>query len=470
VGHQARKQRIGSPSTGGERLHFSVSFEQIQLRCAEHALPARRETHEGEMPTRVVMGVLDPKEQELAARLDDLRQKRKQAEEKCNVLEQSFKYTRAHLMRRLGLTSEAPIGRLFATAVRESLNQLREQLQAEREQVVSQTDMEQFEAARLRAERDVDAAEGKADQMLAQKILVEARLGQAETNKRTAVQLSLGQLLKCEHPECPLGKADRPPGTSDPLIVARIAELREELGQIESDCEAQNRQLEELKKAERDAAVRLRRQREQYNAALAKLQSKDGEYRVLGEQVTEYESDIDKHEVETKKWERLGKSIDTAQDERSGLLERHESRFNQLEECYRQVLRQLLPDANGKLALNNKVGLAPQTDDTMGEAIDTAVKVVGFDLACLLAGIAGLGHHPRFLIHDSPREADLERTAYNRLFEWAFKLEQAFADPPPFQYILTTTTPPPPALAISPFVCLTLDAREEDGLLLKEKF
>lgn len=38
---------------------------------------------------------------------------------------------------------------------------------------------------------------------------------------------------------------------------------------------------------------------------------------------------------------------------------------------------------------------------------------------------------------------------------------------PSFQYIVTTTTPPPRALAADPFVRLTLDARNEEGLLLK---
>ncbi len=52
---------------------------------------------------------------------------------------------------------------------------------------------------------------------------------------------------------------------------------------------------------------------------------------------------------------------------------------------------------------------------------------------------------PAFLIHDSPREADLSKNIYERLFTLAATLERCCGNVPLFQYILTTTTAPPDA-------------------------
>ncbi|HEX7260782.1 MAG TPA: hypothetical protein VF258_03120, partial [Luteolibacter sp.] len=73
-----------------------------------------------------------------------------------------------------------------------------------------------------------------------------------------------------------------------------------------------------------------------------------------------------------------------------------------------------------------------------GAALET-IKVIGFDLAAMVLSIEGVGHHPRFLIHDGPREADLARLIYERFFLYARKLEESFDDPEhvSFQYIIT---------------------------------
>ena len=74
-------------------------------------------------------------------------------------------------------------------------------------------------------------------------------------------------------------------------------------------------------------------------------------------------------------------------------------------------------------------------------------------------------------MHDSPREADMEAAMYYRLLLFATELESVFSSQPPsFQYIVTTTTQPPAELAKEPYVCATLHARDNDGLLLKCRF
>lgn len=112
-----------------------------------------------------------------------------------------------------------------------------------------------------------------------------------------------------------------------------------------------------------------------------------------------------------------------------------------------------------------------EQDSYSGEARATSGLVHGLDLACLRASIAGLGFFPRFLIHDSPREGDLEPHTYAKLFEFAAGLETAFdGREPSFQYIVTTTTRPPESFAGGRYVCLELDARQESGVLLGKRF
>jgi hypothetical protein len=62
-----------------------------------------------------------------------------------------------------------------------------------------------------------------------------------------------------------------------------------------------------------------------------------------------------------------------------------------------------------------------------------------------LASIQGIGEHPRFLLHDSPREGDLDRMLYEGFLATLHGIHTALGgdDEAPFQYIVTTTTTPP---------------------------
>jgi hypothetical protein len=73
---------------------------------------------------------------------------------------------------------------------------------------------------------------------------------------------------------------------------------------------------------------------------------------------------------------------------------------------------------------------------------------------------------PGFLLHDSPREADLGRSIYDRLFEFARKLE-GFGPSPLFQYIVTTTTEPPGEFHSEPWLRLMLHGTPAAERLLK---
>jgi hypothetical protein len=105
-----------------------------------------------------------------------------------------------------------------------------------------------------------------------------------------------------------------------------------------------------------------------------------------------------------------------------------------------------------------------------GAALET-IKVISFDLAAMILSIEGTGHHPRFLIHDGPREADLARLIYERFFLYARKLEQSFddSDNASFQYIITTTTAPPKDMREpNHWLRMTLDTAKTEERFLRQ--
>jgi hypothetical protein len=76
-----------------------------------------------------------------------------------------------------------------------------------------------------------------------------------------------------------------------------------------------------------------------------------------------------------------------------------------------------------------------------GEATSTSALVLSLDLAAIQSAIDGYGHHPRLMILDSPREADMEIGIFNRLMRRLAAWHKASTNPA-FQMIVTTTTKP----------------------------
>lgn len=105
-----------------------------------------------------------------------------------------------------------------------------------------------------------------------------------------------------------------------------------------------------------------------------------------------------------------------------------------------------------------------------GPRDSTALKLakwLAFDLGSVALSVAGGGHHPRFLLHDSPREADITASIYHELFHAAITLERAASGEPPFQYIVTTTEPPPEDIRCKPWLLdPVLNANEARGRFL----
>lgn len=142
-------------------------------------------------------------------------------------------------------------------------------------------------------------------------------------------------------------------------------------------------------------------------------------------------------------------------------LSRARAAIRTLEEKYQGIMAAWLPEGvTGTVKLDGN-GLKVDAEFSGRGEVSTAaldsLKIVAFDLAALHMAVEEKADLPAFLIHDSPREADLDGQLYAGLFELVHQWEEA-AGTPCFQYIVTTTTAPPPELQSDSYVRLRMSS------------
>lgn len=155
------------------------------------------------------------------------------------------------------------------------------------------------------------------------------------------------------------------------------------------------------------------------------------------------------------------------------LLAEHNESRDLLASIFSGAVRAVLSSGtyDGRVSLDNReVSFTITHGPAMsGEAVET-LSVLLTDIASLVyTTVSSNAHLPGFLLHDSPREADLGIRIYRSFIRFIASLQEHFGetDNCPFQYILTTTTAPPRELQNERFVKLKLNAIEPSGLLLR---
>jgi len=131
-----------------------------------------------------------------------------------------------------------------------------------------------------------------------------------------------------------------------------------------------------------------------------------------------------------------------------------------LEERYQGIMAAWLPEGITSTIKLDGHGLKVDAEFAGRGEVSTAaldsLKIVAFDLAALHMAIEEQADLPAFLIHDSPREADLDGQLYAGLFKLVHQWEEEGG--PCFQYIVTTTTAPPPELQDERYVRLQMSS------------
>lgn len=167
---------------------------------------------------------------------------------------------------------------------------------------------------------------------------------------------------------------------------------------------------------------------------------------------------IDAQDNAIKNLRDLGVKLE-AERERLGAFRDKQARvFGRMSEKFDPIVRRLIGrhDVQGRVTLSGK-GLELSVDmggDRSTAAIES-LKILAFDLSAICLSIEGATRVPAFLLHDSPREADLGLSIYGRLFDIVEELEHV-GGKPLFQYIVTTTTAPPAEYREPPYLRLKM--------------
>lgn len=141
-----------------------------------------------------------------------------------------------------------------------------------------------------------------------------------------------------------------------------------------------------------------------------------------------------------------------------------------LEDRYRGIMSAWLPEGvDGAIKLDGK-GLKIDAQFSGRGEVSTAaldsLKIIAFDLAAMHLAVEEKADLPAFLIHDSPREADLDGTLYARLFELVQHWENE-AGSTCFQYVVTTTTAPPEEMQNERYVRLRMSSTPAEQRLFR---
>jgi hypothetical protein len=157
---------------------------------------------------------------------------------------------------------------------------------------------------------------------------------------------------------------------------------------------------------------------------------------------------------------------DKLRDRQAQLRASHQDALRRFDELFVYVCRGVL--GNNISAAVSLTGVGIQADVQVGGLAMESLKAIAFDLAAMLMSIEGRTVVPTFLVHDSPREADLGVSIYHRWFRFIASLEKLSTDAP-FQYIITTTSEPPQELLSSGFVVETLQGADPTNRLLRRE-
>lgn len=150
-----------------------------------------------------------------------------------------------------------------------------------------------------------------------------------------------------------------------------------------------------------------------------------------------------------------------------------ETKYQRLNSLYNALCRTILGEAYG-----GEIEYPPKADcfsfdihafhrKGNGAAVTTLGHHLA-DVAALVWAASGEGCHPGFLIHDSPREADMTERIYTDYLKGVHRLsEELGGEHAPFQYIFSTTTKPPQEL--TSVIRVELAGYPEEKLLFKRR-
>ncbi len=414
---------------------------------------------------RAVLGLLDMREPTLRAEIDTAQGKLETEETKIASLqtEAATKLDQALRSARKMLGDSAP-GDIDALKAR--VESLEEVLQQGIVRLESEPESPEVKAAR---ERDEEAG----NLVISAKAEVEKLTEKIQTTQERQKQdLLLVRDFENGNMEDPIRKSDGwcpktkvcalengciTEAETSPESIRNIAELKAAALALTSDIdafqrrkEARETELPTLRNArietQKALQIALRHANREILALATRVEKARGVRDLFSESDSANKS-LGGHETTRKQ---LLETIEQKKQDVTALRASMDTKLRVFTNSFADIVRAVMGASVEASITLESTGIAPHVTrkrELSGAALDT-IKTLAFDLAAIVISMEGHGTHPRFLVHDGPREGDMARIIYERFFIYATELEKNFPSPADasFQYIITTTTEPPPMM------------------------
>lgn len=478
----------GSPTHDAWRIALAWLTRDQECRF-DHVLDWRSADSDSESPVRgmskgrlqdamrVLIGAIAPEEIALQDSVSAKTDAHKALLLDVSRRQWSCERTRQDIIQTLGLSLDAvPEGKIGI----ESLQQAARQHLSRVSQVSPGVDVSNLEELRLRY-RDAETQLSELNKKLAG--LTSSLQPQQEVLRllRSELPSTSARIRDAEVPLCPTCEVpiDRALAEGCKLShkLPNLAELKQKheelngkisrqqtlVADVQSAIGSLNQQLPSAQ-AGRDAVRQALSKAEKLNDERSSVWFKSR--RVLDD-IKRLSRDWEDWELAQRQLAQTATEIEEGRERLAAFRDRQAMVFDRLSAYFDAVIRiSVGPTASGRVTLDgNGVRLVVQLGGERSTAAIESLKIIAFDLAVMCMSIEGGTHLPAFLVHDSPREADLGLSVYHQLFKMVATLEGK--DSSPFQYIVTTTTQPPPDFQKLPWLRLELHGAPATERLLR---
>ncbi|WP_192384283.1 hypothetical protein [Mesorhizobium silamurunense] len=343
---------------------------------------------------------------------------------------------------RADLPKPPDVGSIFARL--NALNEERRALEASHQGSVKEADAKRREAERYRAEAnlgEIDITQGRV------RVCPICRVSVDET-------LAKGCSISLERCDLAALKAT----IADKLVKA--AQLAGEADNAAHEAKKLEALINQL--GPRQQALEAEAKRADVVSRAAQTAAKDAQDRIYrARRILDDVRSLREAEAAAKPAPSATAALDAVRAQLDAGRSRARAAIRTLEERYQGIMAAWLPDGvEGTVKLDGH-GLKVDAQFAGRGEVSTAaldsLKIVAFDLAALHMAVEEEADLPAFLVHDSPREADLDGQLYERLFGLLHQWEKS-VETPCFQYIVTTTTAPPQELQTDRHVRLQMSS------------
>jgi len=428
---------------------------------------------------RTLIRAIVPEEYKLRAEIGAMEQRQKESIQDAERRTWEANRLKARLIKELGLNPDDLLpGRLAVEPMRRTAKARLAQL-ATVAPNVDVTDLAALRAEADKAQQHVESLDRNLAEVTARIPEVEALIARIR-GERPGLSVEIDKL---ENPLCPvcdvpidhalaqgcnLSHRLQNPAEAKQRLAQFNEDLKKEAIRLENEREESTRLKQELTPARMRAEELRQRVQMVERARDARLEAWYQTRRLIDDANRLEELLLAQEQISTAA-ENLTKETQEKRELTGAFRDAQADVFRRLSWFFDAIIREVVgSNAGGQVSLDgNGLKLSVELGGERSTAAIDSLKVIAFDLAVMCMSIEGRTCLPAFLLHDSPREADLGLSVYHRLFNLLHRLEQEHDGQPLFQYIVTTTTRPPDNLLMKPWLSEMLGGAPADARLLK---